>query len=204
MTQNLEKQQIKETACKLFRERGYGGVCLNDLVLETGTQASVIDTYFKGKDGLFDLIIKEEIDELLANLDRILNDENTSLSQKIQLIIDCYFTSMAKNESLNVFILREVKMNLRKITGEQYKKLLLDSYFAKQVQRNIEEIRPDYKVSILDVFLDLTSLCVFPLLISPSIEKNDNQEYAISFERHIEERKELIVSWFNTILMLCE
>lgn len=204
MTQNLEQQQIKEIARKLFREKGYGGICLNDIESETGIKAWDIESYFINKEYLFDIIIREQMDILFDNIGTMLNNTETSLSQKVQQLIQYYFLFMEENNLLNLFILREIKMELDRNTETKYGKLLEESVFAKQIQQHLDEFRPDYKVSILDLFIDLTSLCIFPLLVSPSIKENDNQEYSISFERHIDERKELIVSWFKTLLMLEE
>lgn len=198
----IEQQQIKESAYKLFREKGYGGVCLNDIEIDSGVKEFLIMDYFKNKENLFDLIIREQMNALFDNIGMILNNSETSLSQKVQLLIHCYFSFMKEDEHFNLFILREIKIKLETNTENNYGDLLKNSVFALQIKKHLEEFQIDYKVSVIDLFLDLTSLCVFPLLVSPSITSNENQDYSISFERHLEERKELIFSWFMMILMV--
>ncbi len=202
MTKNVEQQQVKEIARRLFREKGYGGVCFNDIATDAHVENSFIRDYFKSKETLFDTIIREQMDILFNEIGLILNKDETSISQKVQLLIQYYFSFMEENKNLNLFILREIKMELGKPTEKEFGKLLDESIFAKQVQQHLSEFNPEHEASVMDLFIDLTSLCVFPLLISPSIEMNGKQEYSISFERHIEKREELIFSWFKTILML--
>jgi AcrR family transcriptional regulator len=198
----IEQQQIKESAYKLFREKGYGGVCLNDIAKDSGIRGFLIMDYFKNKENLFDLIVREQMYALFDNIERILNNNETSLSQKVQLLIHCYFSFMKEDEHLNLFILREIKTELETNTETKYGDLLENSVFASQIKKHLDEFQMDYKVSVIDLFLDLTSLCVFPLLVSPSITSNKNQDYSMSFERHLDERKELIFSWFMMILMV--
>jgi AcrR family transcriptional regulator len=207
MEQNIEQQvivqqQIKESACKLFKEKGYGAVCLNDIAKDAKIDGWDIGLYFNSKEHLFDVVIKDEVNKLFENLETVFNDENTSLSQKVQLIIQCYFSFFAENENLSLFIFREIKVEFEKSLEKKYHKQLMECVFTKQIQQHLKELNLDYYVSVADLLLDLSSLCVFPLIISPSTANNDNLEYTFSFERQQEERKNLIFGWFKTLLML--
>jgi hypothetical protein len=202
MEQRSEQYRIIESACKLFREKGFEAVCLDDIANDSGIQGWDIEMYFQSKENIFDIIITKQTNSIFDKIKGILNDENTSLHQKVQQLILCYFFFMKENEHLNLFILSRIKIELSLPTGEKYNKLLLESIFAKQVKLHLDMFYPSHHISIPNLFLDLTSLCVFPLLIIPSIIENEKQNYFISFERLFTERKELIYSWFKTLLMM--
>ena len=63
MADMTTKERILDIALTLFSQRGYDGVSMRDIAVETGIKAASIYNYYAGKEDLLDAIV-QEMDQL--------------------------------------------------------------------------------------------------------------------------------------------
>ena len=84
------KQEILETAMKLFAEKGYEKTSISDIAKEIGVAQGLCYRYFPSKDILFQTAVNEYANILVDKLKTNINIEQDSikdiLNQKAQMI----------------------------------------------------------------------------------------------------------------------
>jgi len=81
--EDLVQQQILEAAKRLFQVYGLAKVTMDDVAKAIGKSRSSLYYYYKSKDEIFDAVLKIEIREMLAVMNRAV-DEATGVEQKFR------------------------------------------------------------------------------------------------------------------------
>lgn len=77
------KQEILDTAMKLFVENGYEAVSMRDIAQEADIAAGLCYHYFDSKQKLFNAALEAYVDEIVEDYIRIFDDADHSLFEKI-------------------------------------------------------------------------------------------------------------------------
>ena len=197
------EERIKQAAKKVFQEKGYGLTRTRDIAEEAGINLASLNYYYRSKDKLFEIVMKESIHELLSFVLTIINDETTTLSEKIDLVIERYMDGLLQNPNLPVFVLSEVQMNPDKFLqfSGMHKTFLQDSCLFRQIREQLDKVQ--IQTSALHYVTNLVSMVIFPIIGRPILEmlfKMDDDDY-VAF---IEARKALVSSWIKEMLRLEE
>jgi hypothetical protein len=141
--------------------------------------------------------------EMVSYISHIISDRQTSLSEKIDAAIGRYIDGLSKNPNLPLFVFSELQANPRKLFDKVGipKNLIGGSYMFEQIQEQIEKKRLGF--SPIHFFINLVSLCVFPILGKPfliNVHLMNEKEY----DTFINERKKLISLWLKSMLQLDE
>lgn len=101
------RQKIIDTAEKLFAEKGFHSVSLNQIAQEAGISKSLILYHFTDKDSLYKSVIERVVSYLQDNLLKILS---TSIppDKKIALFIEEYFKLLESREASLHILVREM------------------------------------------------------------------------------------------------
>lgn len=90
-TDRSKKQEILETAARLFRDRGYGSTSMRDLAKGVHLQASSLYNHISGKQEILQLICFQNAHRFLDGIDAITqrhDDPVVQLEQLIRLHLD--------------------------------------------------------------------------------------------------------------------
>ena len=80
----VRKQEILDTALKLFGENGYEKTSITDIAKAIGVAQGLCYRYFPSKEALFDSAIEQYADVLVAQMVSFKSDENKTLRQIIE------------------------------------------------------------------------------------------------------------------------
>lgn len=195
--------KIKETAKRLFQEKGFDAVRTREIAEEAGINSALLHYYFRSKEKLFHMIMIESISEMFSFMRGIINNPDTSLGEKIDLIVDGYISVIRNNPRLALFVLNELNSNSEKIITKSGipKNMLTDSSFFRQIDDQLE--KKSINISPLHIMLNAISLSVMPFIARPLIVYlyDTKMENVNDF---IEERRRLIPMWIKGMLQLDE
>lgn len=188
------KNKIKEAAHRVFLEKGFSATTMRDVAKKAKTNVALANYYFRSKKNLFDVVMLEKVQQILGNLIPIVKDEATTLDQKIDGVVNTYIDFLTKNPDLPLFILNEVrKKNFEFILNARVDKILLRSHFMKQLKEQSGDINP------VHFFISLLGMAIFPFIAKPIILQIGLVNEKV-FQKMMQERKELVPLWVNTIL----
>jgi len=188
------EEKIKEAARKVFSKKGYAATRTRDIAEEAGLNLALLNYYFRSKEKLFELIMMEKVQKLFGVLAPVLNNKNTSLEKKMELIAINYIDLLTVIPDLPLFVLSEIRNNPARF-GEkmQVGKLIQNSIFVKQLIKKRPDLHP------LQFIMSLLGMTLFPFIARPlfnSVGVLGQKE----FDLLMEQRKALIPKWINLIL----
>ena len=193
------EQKIKEAARVVFTRKGYAATRTRDIAEESGFNLALINYYFRSKEKLFDIIMLEAIQTFISSINGILNDQATTLQEKIEILIDHYIDMLIENPDLPIFILNGVNANpqmmVEKLGFTQKRE---DLYIVKQFGEFVASGKLK-GVNPIHMILNLISMTVFPFVGSPMVKNR----FGLATEEYtglMIERKKLIPAWVNLIL----
>lgn len=194
------ENRIKETAKKLFQEKGFDAVRTREIAEEAGINSALLHYYFRSKEKLFHIIMIESISEMFSFMRLIINNPETSLSEKIDLIIEGYLNIIKANPRLALFVLNELNTNSEKIIMQSAiaKNMLTDSSLFRQIKEQLQ--KKSIRMSPLHIMLNAISLSVMPVIARPLI----TYLYDVDVTEFMEERRRLIPVWIKGMLQLDE
>lgn len=195
--------RIKETARKLFQEKGFDAVRTREIAEAAGINSALLHYYFRSKERLFHLIMVESINEMFSFLRQLIQDESTSLSEKIDLIVDGYINVIKANPNLALFVLNELHTNSGKLIKESSieKNMLTDSVLFQQIKEQLD--KKSIEISPLHIMLNTISLSVMPVIARPLIGYLYDEKVK-DVSNFLEERRKLIPVWIKGMLQLDE
>ena len=193
------EEKIKEAARKVFTRKGYGATRTRDIAEESGYNLALINYYFRSKEKLFDIIMVEALQTFVSSITGIINDRETSLQEKIAVLISHYIDMLIENPDLPIFIFQSINSDPQVLIEkvgfrEQRENIFMARQFMEFVEAgNLKGVNPMHMV------LNLLSMTVFPFVASPMIR----HRFGLSIEEYntlMTERKQLIPVWINAIL----
>src|SRR5580698_8757544 len=101
------EEKIKEAARKLFTQKGFAATRTRDIAEEAGINLALLNYYFRSKERLFDLVMLENFGQFISGVRALFNDENTSLDQKIEALVNFYIDRLIISPDLPLFIINE-------------------------------------------------------------------------------------------------
>jgi len=196
------EEKIKEAARRVFTQKGYAATRTRDIAEESGYNLALINYYFRSKEKLFDIIMLEMLQVFVHSILHIVNNETTTLQQKMTLLIEHYIDMLKENPDLPLFILNAAnedpeklieRIGLSKDAGAD------QPYIAKQWQEMAASgmLPPLNPVHLV---MNVIGMTIFPF-IGRHIMKNRLKLSTEEFNTLMDERKKLIPVWIKAILM---
>lgn len=186
------KEKIKKAARKLFKEKGFSATTMRDIAAEASVNSALTNYHFQTKENLFSEIMKDIIITFRTGLEEILNDEKTTIKEKIRKIVDNYMDMLEEEPLLPLFMFSEIQKSSLFIT-EVLKphELFLDTNFESQIK---EKGLSDE--NLVHLFINILALIVGPFvghsILSQIYTDNQNQ-----WEELLKSRRELIPIWIE-------
>ena len=193
------EERIKAAARKVFHQKGFAGTRTRDIAEEAGINHAMLNYYFRSKEKLFEMVMMETMAQFFKGVNLMLNDESTSLDEKIDLIVSNYIDLLLKEPELPTFILNEVRPNPQAFVEQNpIKEALTHSVLTRQYAEAVargEVTEPNLMQAILNVI----GLVIFPFIAKPiltSIINIPEEQY----KALMLQRKTLIPQWIKAML----
>ena len=186
------KEKIKKAARKLFKEKGFSATTMRDIAAEASVNSALTNYHFQTKENLFSEIMKDIIITFRTGLEVILNDEKTTINEKIRKIVDNYMDMLEEEPLLPLFMFSEIQKSSLFIT-EILKphELFINTNFESQIK---EKGLSDENLAHL--FINILALIVGPFvghsILSQIYTDNQNQ-----WEELLKSRREMIPVWIE-------
>ena len=200
MNTNTE-ERIKQAARKVFHQKGYAATRTRDTAEEANINHAMLNYYFRSKEKLFEIVMMETMAQFFKGVGIILNDENTSLEEKIERVVANYIDLLLEEPELPTFILNEVRPNPQFFVEQTpINEALTYSVFARQyAQAVIQGIVTE--PNLMHTILNVIGLVIFPFVAKPMLSAITNLPEE-QYKALMIQRKTLIPQWIKTILFL--
>jgi AcrR family transcriptional regulator len=190
------EEKIKEAARIIFTQKGFAATRTRDIAEAAGLNLALLNYYFRSKEKLFDIIMMESLLSFIKGIREIVSNEQSSLDDKVSVIVNNYIDMLIQQPDLPLFILSEVRANPKKLvikTG--IREVFFQSHFMKQLQEAISSgaLMPVHPMQFL---MNVVGMSVFPFIASPLL-RNVGDLTAEEFNELMQERKKLIPHWIR-------
>ena len=192
------EEKIKQAAKVIFHQKGYAATRTRDIAEEAGINLALLNYYFRSKEKLFDIIILESLHEFRQLMMEVLNDEKTSLENKIETMVGNYIDLLIEQPDIPVFILSELRNDPQALMAKMNpKEPFMKSAFAKQFHQAVKagKIMP---INPLHYLMNLIGMIVFPFAGSPILKVVGGMKQE-EFNELMRQRKVLIPKWLKAI-----
>ena len=195
------EERIKAAARKVFHQKGYAGTRTRDIAEEAGVNHAMVNYYFRSKEKLFQVVMIETMTYFFQGISTILNEEKTSLEQKIEQVVANYIDLLLEEPELPTFVFNEVRTNPEPfIENSPIYKALQNSVLARQYTEAVARGEVS-EPNLIQMVLNVISLVIFPFIAQPiliALNKMDNEQY----KTLMLERKKLIPQWVKAMLFV--
>ena len=196
------EEKIKEAARRVFTQKGYAATRTRDIAEESGLNLALINYYFRSKEKLFDIIMLEHLQLFIHSIMGIVNDRETSLEEKIEILVGHYIDMLIKNPNIPIFILNEINADPKKLIA----KIGIDKihqgrepvYLMKQWME-IATAKKMATINPIHILMNFVALTIFPFVGSPLIRNRTGLSIE-AFNKLMEERKKLIPIWIKATM----
>jgi len=189
------EQKIIEAARKLFTEKGFDSVKTRDIANEAGINLALLNYYFRSKEKLFEIIMAENMQKFFMSIVGIINNEETSIKEKVQQLVDRYIDMLLHNPELPIFVLSHMKTTPGRA---EFQGRFKESYFMKQIQKAIKKGKLP-SMSPVNFMVNVVGLTIFPFIGRPML-KNIHSMDDKQFVALMEERRKLIPEWIEAMM----
>jgi transcriptional regulator, tetR family len=197
------EERIKAAARKVFHQKGYAGTRTRDIAEEAGINHAMVNYYFRSKEKLFGIVMLETMTFFFKGVSTILNNENTSLEEKIEQIVANYIDLLLEEPELPTFMFNEVRTNPEPfVANTPILQALENSVLARQYAEAVAQGRIT-EPNLIHTVLNVISLVIFPFIAQPiftALSRTDKEAY----KTLMLERKKLIPQWIKAMLFVGE
>jgi len=193
------EEKIKAAAKNLFTLKGFDAVKTRDIAELAGINLALVNYYFRSKEKLFELIMKENFEHFAEGIFDVIDDPSTSLFQKIENLVNTYIDMLVINPDMPLFVLNHAKLDSNK---NMLKERFHQSFMLKQFQeaksnKVIVQMQPAHFI------FNLLGLVIFPFMGRTVFFSNpsDPEQSKSHFLQLMEERRRMIPLWINAILI---
>ena len=195
------EERIKAAARKVFHQKGYAGTRTRDIAEEAGINHAMVNYYFRSKEKLFGIVMLETMTFFFKGVSTILNNENTSLEEKIEQVVANYIDLLLEEPELPTFMFNEVRTNPEPfVANTPILQALEHSVLALQYAEAVAQGRIT-EPNLIHTVLNVISLVIFPFIAQPiftALSRTDKEAY----KTLMLERKKLIPQWIKAMLFV--
>jgi AcrR family transcriptional regulator len=192
------EEKIKKAALKLFTKKGFASTRTRDISEEAGINLALLNYYYRSKEKLFELVMTEILQNFFKGITMILNNEETSLEQKVSIFVENYSTLLKQQPDLPLFIFHELRLDPQRLATKMGVNILFKSYFFKQLSLEMDKKRIA-RIHPLHYVINMIAMCVFPFIAAPLLRHIAGMDPK-EFETLIEERQKLVPKWMKSIM----
>ncbi len=189
------EEKIRRAAIKVFQTKGYAATRTRDIAAEAGINLALLNYYFRSKEKLFESVMLESMGDFMQVMTVVINQENTSIEEKITAIVGAYHDLLSERPELPIFILSELRNGnhgiILKTTG--LKKIYQQSFFAQQYKLAVEKGKFVDRPMIW-LIMNLMGLTIFPFMAAPMLQIVGDLD-AKQYDKLMKSRRDCITNW---------
>lgn len=192
------EERIKEAARVVFTEKGYAATRTRDIAEASGLNLALINYYFRSKENLFNIIMVESLQMFVGSILPILNDRETTLTQKIEALVDHYIDMLIANPNIPVFIINAVNANPAELMNKVAGQNMVGQTYIEQQFAELMKKKKTLAYNPMHLFINMIAMTVFPFIAGPLMKAKNN----ISNDDYVQlmmERKKLIPMWVKNM-----
>lgn len=103
------KNKIIEVSCEVFHQKGLKKTRISDITEILGIDKSMIEIHLGSKESLFEAVMEDSAIKLMEGIKDIINNPNTNLEKKIDLICILSDKILSGNRNLPLYILNDIE-----------------------------------------------------------------------------------------------
>jgi AcrR family transcriptional regulator len=199
------EEKIKAAAKKLFTQKGFAATRTRDIAEEAGINLALLNYYFRSKEKLFELVMRENIHLFLGTMIENINNNPRPFEEQLDFIVSNYIDMLLENPGLPFFVLNLLQSGNLAEEGESdplFRNIeTMRSSFLKHIQDGMEkgEIK---NIHPLHIIANTMSLIIFPFIASSLLMARAGNISRTEFEQLMIERKKLIPEWIKEMMRL--
>ena len=101
--------KIKSAAKTVFHQKGFAATRTRDIAEEAGINLALLNYYFRSKQKLFEIVMFETMFSFMQSMSLVFNDEESSLDDKIEKVVEKYTYKILSEPEVPLFILSELR-----------------------------------------------------------------------------------------------
>jgi len=181
---------IKETAKRVFFQKGLLNATTQQIADEAGVNRALIHYYFRSRDQLFKAILEEAVNETRNKVDSIFNSDEP-FKVKISKYLDVFIDRNAEFPYMQNFIITEIMQDPEKMKEHFSRKRnhMLKHIvppLTKEIESgNMDPIDPEHFI------VNMMSMCSYPLVAKPFIQNMFSYDDKM-YRKFLKERKQVI------------
>jgi len=181
---------IKETAKRVFFQKGILNATTQQIADEAGVNRALIHYYFRSRNQLFKTVLEDAVNETRDKIDSIFNSDE-SFKSKISKYLDVFIDRNAEFPYIQNFIITEIMQDPEK----------MKEYFSRKRNHLMKHIVPPLKKEIekgtmqaVDpehFIVNMMAMCSYPLVAKPFIQNMFSYDDK-AYKKFLKERKQVI------------
>lgn len=192
------EEKIIQAARIVFTRNGYAATTVRDIAAEADINFSLVNYYFRSKEKLFDIIMKEGIRQLLSGMQKNLNDEHTTPEQKIDIVCVELLDMLMMHPDLPLFVMNGVANSSPDIGRELVENnVMLNSYFVKQLQER--RAKGKLEIEPLHLVMNMMSMLILPFVARHLLIRSGAVDMQM-FKAMMEDRKKKVPIWIKAMM----
>lgn len=194
------ENKIIDAARSVFIENGYAETSMSEIAARVGINRPTLHYYFRTKDKMFQAVFGSIVSSVIPKVFEALTHRDKSIDQRVEGIIDAYYTLFLENPRLPMFMLRELNRDSDLLIKTMQQLNVMDT--ARKALASLQEEMNEgrlKKVSLQIAFYNFYSLLTFPFLtkdISTKVFQNDDEDFLMM----LSEWKQNIISQMENLL----
>ncbi len=194
MTDAITEEKIKNAARVIFTQKGYASARMRDIATLAGVNLALVNYYFRSKDNIFKIIMREKMFKIFGMIFPYMQDENTTLEEKITKISEIYIDMLSEDPNLPIFVFGEIQKEPENFTSM----LPITSANIKEISIAKQFSEYDTGISPVHFMLNFLGMTIFPFIAMPLLEKI-KVESPENLKLLIKERKKMIPIWMKNM-----
>jgi len=184
---------ILNAARKVFIAKGFHGARMQEIADEAAINKALLHYYFRSKEKLFQQILKDTFSVFFPNMLMFVSNENVPFQDKIAEFIRRYIELISQNPFIPAFLISEMHQNPNGVAN-----------FIESTGMNIYEIGSRFKALVKrelnlsnaeanHFIVNLISMCIFPFVGRPLLERILFNSNASEFDGFIDQRANVVI-----------
>lgn len=175
------ENRIIDVARSVFIEKGYAETSMSEIAARVGINRPALHYYFRTKDKMFQAVFGSIVSSVIPKVFEALIHKENSFAQRVEGIINAYYTLFLENPQLPMFMLRELNRDSDLLIKTIQQLDIMDT--ARKALASVQEEMNEgklKKVSLQFAFYNFYSLLTFPFLtkdISTKVFQNDDDDF---------------------------
>ena len=184
------EQRILEAASHVFLEKGMAGARMQQIADEAGINKSLLHYYYRSKDKLFLAVFRLAIRDFIPGIKEILFSD-LPVFDKLDRFITEYMKVLLSNPFVPMFILQEIHRDPERLYNIFLEAGIQPHRILQEFEGAVESgaIRP---VDPRHLIINVLSLCIFPIVARPMMQRMFHDNDAEASQKFLEERKTVV------------